>query len=88
MLVAAALEQSGWVSKTVVDVVNDGAMDMRRMVRDVAPCAAPPMLDWFHLAMKMHAIWSSMTARTWPLGERPVFMKQCERLWRKIRDAL
>jgi hypothetical protein len=88
MLVAAALEQSGWVPRTLVDVVNDGAMDMRYLVRDIAPCAAPPMLDWFHLAMKMHAIWSSVTARTRPLGERPVFMRRCERLWRKIRNAL
>lgn len=46
------------------------------------------MLNWFHLAMKMHAIWSSVTARTWRLGERPVFMRRCERLWRKIRNAL
>lgn len=46
------------------------------------------MLDWFHLAMKLHAIWSSVSSRAGLLYERPVFMKQCEGLWRKIRDAL
>jgi hypothetical protein len=56
MLVSEALKNSGWHARTEADVVNDGAKGMRSLVTHVAPHVATPMLDWFHLAMKLHAI--------------------------------
>lgn len=88
MLVAAALEQSGWVPSTVVDVVTDGARGMRSLVTSVAPCVAPKILDWFHLGMKLHAVKTPLFARTDFWVERPVFMIRCARLWQKVRAAL
>lgn len=46
MLVAGALEQSGWHANTEVDVVNDGANGMRSLATSVAPCVAKPMQCW------------------------------------------
>ena len=88
MLVAAALEQSGWTETTVVDVVTDGAKGMRSLVTVVAPRVAPRMLDWFHLSMKLQAVKTPIFAKTYYPIERPRFMEQCERLWRKARNAL
>ena len=45
VLVAAALEQSGWTPSTLVDVVTDGDRGMRSLVTAVAPCVAPKILD-------------------------------------------
>ena len=83
MLIAAALEQSGWMRSTIVDVVTDGARGMRSLVTSVAPCVAPKILDWFHLGMKLHAVKTPLFARTYFAVDRPVFMVRCERLWRK-----
>jgi hypothetical protein len=88
MLVAAALDQCGWVPSTMVDLVTDGARGMRSLITSVAPCVAPKLLDWFHLGMKLHAVKSALCARTSPLFDRPVFMVRCERLLRRARDAL
>jgi len=86
MLVAAALRQEGWHSDREVDVVNDGANGMRSLVTDVAPRVAEPMLDWFHLAMKLHAIRSALFANTF---ERiPEVIGRCRRLWTRVREAL
>src|SRR4029077_17957346 len=41
VLIAAALEQSGWTPPTRVDVVTDGARGMRSLVTSVAPRVAP-----------------------------------------------
>ena len=70
MLVAAALKKSGWHVRTEVDVVNDGAKGMRSLVTDVVPNVATPMLDWFHLAMKLHAVRTSMFASTFERDRR------------------
>ena len=88
MLVAAALEQSGWVRSTELDVVTDGARGMRGLVRSVAPCVAPKILDWFHLAMKLHAVKTPLSARTDFWVKRPALMVRCARLSGKVRDAL
>jgi len=86
MLIAAALRQEGWRSSYEIDVVNDGAKGMRSLVTDVAPKVGEPMLDWFHLAMKLHAIRSALFASTF---ERvPEVINRCRRLWAKIREAL
>jgi len=88
VLVAAALEQSGWTPSTLVDVVTDGARGMRSLVAGVAPRMAPKILDWFRLAMKLHAVKSPIFARTYYRIDRPEFMNRCERLWKRIRNAL
>jgi len=88
VLVAAALEQRGWVPATRVDVVTDGARGMRSLVASVAPNIAPKILDWFHLAMKLHAVKSPLFARPLNGRDAPVLIRQCGRLWRKVRDAL
>jgi hypothetical protein len=86
MLIAAALRQEGWRSSYEIDVVNDGAKGMRSLVTDMAPKVAAPMLDWFHLAMKLHAIRSALFANTF---ERvPDVINRCRRLWTRIREAL
>lgn len=64
LLVAGALAQSGLTRSTVVDVVNDGARGMRKLVEDVTPMLAPRMIDWFHIAMKLHALRTPIEART------------------------
>lgn len=74
VLVSAALKQCGWSPSTFVDVVNDGASGMRSLV-------------WFHLAMKLHAIRSSLFSRNYFLP-RPEIFSRCEKIWRKIREAL
>jgi len=86
MLVAGALKNSGWHAGTEVDVVNDGAKGMRSLVTDVAPNVATPMLDWFHLAMKLHAVKTSLFASTFEPA--PAIIQRCRRLWTTIRDAL
>ena len=86
MLVAAALKKSGWHVGTEVDVVNDGAKGMRSLVTDVVPHVATPMLDWFHLAMKLHAVRTSLFASTFERA--PAIIQRCRRLWAKMRDAL
>jgi hypothetical protein len=88
MLVAAALEQSGWVRSTEVDVVTDGARGMRGLVSSVAPCIAAKILDWFHLAMKLHTVKTPLSARTDFWVKRPALMVRCARLSGKVRDAL
>jgi hypothetical protein len=64
MHVAGAAKNSGWHAGTEVDVVNDGAKGMRSLVTDVIPNVATPMLDWFHLAMKLQAVPTSLFAST------------------------
>jgi hypothetical protein len=88
VLIAVALEQSGWTPSTQVDVVTDGAIGMRSLVTSVAPRVAPKILDWSHLGMKLHAVKTSIFARTYYRIDRPLFMTRCERLWKKIRNAL
>ncbi|MBE0548088.1 MAG: ISKra4 family transposase [Rubrivivax sp.] len=88
VLVAAALEQCGWVPGTLVDVVTDGARGMRSMVTSVAPNVAPKILDWFHLGMKLHTVKSPLFARPLDWREPPAIIQQCGRMWRKVRDAL
>lgn len=63
VLIAAALDQSGWTPSTQVDVVTDGARGMRSLVTSVAPRVAPKILDWFHLGMKLHAVKTPILAR-------------------------
>ena len=67
ILVAAALDQCGWMPSTKVDVVTDGARGMRALITSVAPCVAPKILDWFHIGMKLHAVKNFLRARTYPL---------------------
>jgi hypothetical protein len=88
VLVAAALEQCGWVRSTMVDVVTDGARGMRSLVTSVAPCVAPRILDWFHIGMKLHAVRSARCAYTFPLPQRPMVMQRCERLLMRLRHKL
>ncbi len=86
-LIAGALKQCGWRRNTLVFVVNDGAKGMRSLVTAVAPRVATPMLDWFHLAMKLHAIRTSLFAGQ-TFVPRPLFLRRCEKIWRKVREAL
>ena len=88
VLIAAALDQCGWVRSTLVDVVTDGARGMRSLVTSVASCVAPRILDWFHIGMKLHAVRSALCAYTMPLYQRPVVMRRCERLINRVRDKL
>ncbi|KAE8756193.1 MULTISPECIES: ISKra4 family transposase [Paraburkholderia] len=88
VLIAAALDQCDWVHSTLVDVVTDGARGMRSLVTSVAPCVAPRILDWFHIGMKLHAVRSALCAYTFPLYQRPVVMRRCERLINRVRDKL
>ena len=88
-LVAAALEQSGWGTSTQVDVVNDGAKGMRSLVTAIAPRVAAPILDWFHIGMKLQAIRTPLEAITIDVRmHRPAFLDLCVRLWKKIRTSL
>lgn len=64
VLVAAALEQCGWVPATRVDVVTDGARGMRSLVAAVAPNIAPKIPDWFHVGMKLHAVVTAVCTST------------------------
>jgi hypothetical protein len=88
VLVAAALDQCGWVLTTTVDVVTDGARGMRSLVTSVAPCVAPRILDWYHIGMKLHSVRSALCAYTLPLLQRPVVMQRCKRLLSRVRDKL
>ncbi|NPT57167.1 ISKra4 family transposase [Paraburkholderia elongata] len=88
VLVAAALDQCGWVRSTMVDVVTDGSRGMRSLVTSAAPCVAPNILDWFHIGMKLHAVRSALCAYTFPLFQRPMVMQRCERLLNRVRDKL
>ena len=88
VLVAAALDQCGWVLSTLIDVITDGARGMRSLVTSVAPCVAPRNLDWFHIGMKLHAVRSALCAYTSPLYQRPMVMQRCERLRNRVRDKL
>ena len=85
-LVAAAMHQAGWARHSVVDVVNDGARGMRSLVTDVTPRVAPVVLDWFHIGMKLKAVLGPVSARCWV--PRPDILVRCEKLARKVRDAL
>jgi hypothetical protein len=88
VLVAATLDQCGWVLPTMVEVITDGARDMRSLVTSVAPYVAPRILDWFHISMKLHAVRSVLCAYTFPLLQRPMAMQRCERLVNRVRDRL
>lgn len=83
VLVAAALDQCGWVPSTMVDVVTDGARGMRSLVTSVVSRVTPRLLDWFHISMKLRAVQSPICARTYI--ERPDIMRRIERLLRKVR---
>jgi hypothetical protein len=87
-LVAAALERSGWAPQTEVEVMSDGAKGMRSLVASVAPTLSKPTLDWFHLAMKIHAVRTSLGASTMTPNRRPAFMARSARTGSKIRDLL
>ena len=87
-LVAAALEQSGWAPQTEVEVMSDGAKGMRSLVASVAPTLSKPTLDWFHLAMKIHAVRTALGACAITPNRRPAFMTRSARTGSKIRDLL
>jgi hypothetical protein len=87
-LVAAALERSGWAPQTEVEVMSDGAKGMRSLVASVAPTLSKPTLDWFHLAMKIHGIRTSLGASTMTPNRRPAFMARSARTGSMIRDLL
>lgn len=87
-LVAAALEQSGWAPQTEVEVMSDGAKGMRSLVASVAPTLSKPMLDWFHLAMKIHAVRTTLGTCAMTPARRPAFMALSARAASKIRDLL
>lgn len=87
VLVGATLKQCGWSPSKFVNVVDDGANGMRSLVTQIAPRVASPMLNWFRLAMKLHAIRSSLFSYHYFLP-RPEVFSRCERIWRKIREAL
>ena len=88
MLVAAALEQSGWAPQTEVEVMSDRAKGMRSLVEAVAPRLAKPTLDWFHLSMKIQALRSALGAYTMAPTPRPPFMAQSKRSANRIRSLL
>lgn len=88
MLVAAALEQSGWAPQTEVEVMSDGAKGMRSLVEAVAPRLAKPTLDWFHLSMKIQALRSALGAYAMAPTPRPPFMAQSKRSANRIRSLL
>jgi len=88
VLVAAALDQSGWSPRTEVEVMSDGAKGMRALVESVAPTLSRPALDWFHLAMKIQAVRTSLGAHTMATTRRPVFMNSSARVANKIRRLL
>jgi hypothetical protein len=52
----AALEGNGWTSQSTVVVLADGADGLRSIVQ--AATGTPPrsILDWFHIAMRLHHI--------------------------------
>jgi hypothetical protein len=87
-LVAAALDQSGWAPETEVEVMTDGAKGMRSLVASVAPTLSKPTLDWFHLAMKIHAVRTALGARVMATTRPPAFMVQSARTAGKVRDHL
>jgi hypothetical protein len=86
ILVAGALDQSGCVSSTMVDVVTDGARRMRSLITSVVPRVTPRLLDWFHISMKLHAVKSAVCAYNY--FRRPVIKQRMEGLLRKVCDAL
>jgi len=44
------------------------------------------VLDWFHIGMKLKAVLGPVSARCWV--PRPEILVRCEKLARKVRDAL
>lgn len=90
VLVRAALEQSGWVNRTEVEVVNDGAPGMRAIVEYAAPKVAAPLLDWFHISMMLRAIETPLKSLSYDYrnDQRPAFMDRCVSRWQHIRHAL
>jgi hypothetical protein len=87
-LIAAALDQNGWVPETEVEVMTDGAKGMRSLVASVAPALSKPTLDWFHLAMKIHAVRTALGACAMAPTRRPTFMVRSARTAGKVRDHL
>lgn len=79
-LVAAALEQGGWAPQTEVEVMSDGAKDMRSLVESVAPTLSKPTLDWFHLSMKSQPARSALGATMMAPAQRPPFVASSARL--------
>ena len=57
-------------------------------MRSLVTSVAPKILDWFHLGMKLHAVKGPIFARWYFASARPPLITRCERLWKKIRNAL
>ena len=51
--------------------MSDGAKGMRALVASVAPTLSKPTLDWFHLAMKIHALRTALGACAMTQSRRP-----------------
>jgi hypothetical protein len=68
--------------------MSDGAKVMRSHVESVAPTLSTPILDWFHLAMKIHAVRTALGACALAPTPRPAFMVRSARTGAKIRDLL
>ena len=68
--------------------MSDGAKGMRALVASVAPTLSKPTLDWFHLAMKIHAVRTALGACAMTQSQRPAFMARSSRVGNKIRDLL
>jgi hypothetical protein len=43
---------------------------MRSLMTDVAPNVVAPMLDWFHLAMKLQAVRTALFARSYACARK------------------
>jgi hypothetical protein len=76
----------GWLS-WMVDVITDGGRGLRSLVRSVALCAAPQIVDCFHrhetsccAVCPLRVYISSAPA--------PSVMRRCERLLNRVREEL
>ena len=68
--------------------MSDDAKGMRALVASVAPTLSKPTLDWFHLAMKIQALRTSLEACAMTQSRRPAFMARSARIGNTVRDLL
>ena len=93
-LIRRSLDAVGRTKDTALTAFTDGCPGLRRILAD-AGVAEPPILDWFHIAMRLQHL--KQIARALPSdnpaqAEKAVIVEEVERLhWRiwngKARDA-
>jgi hypothetical protein len=61
--IRATLETHGWTAESQVVILADGADGLTSLVQNATENSARPILDWFHISMRLRAI-EQMIAKT------------------------